>query len=105
MTTTRRTAAVAMAALLTATAASARDDDPVRYVAATCANCHGTDGRTAPGADMPMLAGMPAAYFTEQINAFRNGARPATIMHQLARGYSDEQIAALAQFFARQRRD
>jgi len=51
---------------------------------------------------MSALAGMPRAYFLEQLAAFRSGARPATIMHQLVRGYTDEQLARLAEFFERQ---
>ncbi|RZT97688.1 c-type cytochrome [Rivibacter subsaxonicus] len=73
-----------------------------RSLAATCANCHGTDGRAVAGQAMVSLAGMPEAYFIEQMKAFRDGKRPATVMHQLAKGYSDEQIAALAAYFAAQ---
>jgi cytochrome c553 len=84
--------------------ASAQSTD-ARYLAANCANCHGTDGRSAGGSGMPGLAGLSAAYFTEQMNAFRNGSRQATIMHQLAKGYTDAQIAAMAQYFAAQKAD
>lgn len=73
-----------------------------RSLAANCANCHGTAGVSA-GA-MPSLAGLPASYVVEQMRAFRDGKRPATIMHQLAKGYSDEQIAAIAAYFAAQKR-
>jgi cytochrome c553 len=45
---------------------------------------------------MPGLAGLSRTYFIEQMNAFRSGARQATIMHQLAKGYSDEQISRMA---------
>ena len=62
------------------------------YVAGTCTNCHGTPGRSA-GA-MPSLAGLAAAYFVEQMRAFREGRRPATVMHQLAKGYSDAKTIA-----------
>jgi cytochrome c553 len=84
--------------------ASAQSTD-ARYLAANCANCHGTDGRSAGGSGMPGLAGLSAAYFTEQMNAFRNGSRQATIMHQLAKGYTYAQIAAMAQYFAAQKAD
>jgi cytochrome c553 len=75
-----------------------------RSLAATCANCHGTDGRAVPNSTVPSIAGMPAAYITEQMKAFKSGARPATVMHQLAKGYSDEQIASIAAYFAAQKR-
>jgi cytochrome c553 len=72
------------------------------YLASNCANCHGTGGRSQ-GA-MPSLAGLPAAYFTAQMLAFKAGTRPATIMHQLAKGYTDEQIALMAAYFAAQKK-
>ncbi len=74
----------------------------VRSLAASCAQCHGTDGRAAADSAVPGLAGMPAAEFIEQIHAFRSGARPSTVMQQLARGYSEAQIRQLAAYFAAQ---
>jgi cytochrome c553 len=74
--------------------------EPIRYVASNCANCHGTSGRSGGG--MPSLAGLQKPYIAEQMRLFRDGKRPATIMHQIAKGYSDEQIEQLADFFARQ---
>ena len=74
--------------------------DAGRYVAANCANCHGTQG-VAKGA-MPSLAGQKREYIVEQMRAFRDGKRAATLMHQLAKGYTDAQIDAVAEFFARQ---
>ncbi|MCU0765416.1 MAG: c-type cytochrome [Burkholderiaceae bacterium] len=69
-------------------------------MAANCANCHGTQG-VAKGA-MPSLAGQKREVIVEQMRAFRDGRRPATLMHQLAKGYTDAQIEAVAEFFARQ---
>jgi cytochrome c553 len=51
---------------------------------------------------MPALAGRPAAWLMAQMSAFKSGARPATVMHQIARGYSEAQIAQIAAFFAAQ---
>ncbi len=73
-----------------------------RYLAGNCANCHGTDGRSAGGGGMPGLSGLSPAYFVEQMKAFRDGTRKATIMNQLAKGYTDEQIATLAAYFSGQ---
>ena len=73
-----------------------------RGLAATCAQCHGTDGHAVAGAVLPGLAGLPATYLTEQMQGFRSGARPTTVMTQLARGFSDAQIDQLARFFAAQ---
>lgn len=96
-----------MGAIVALTAASAAcwpaaRAQEARYLAGNCANCHGTDGHSAASGGMSALAGMPRAYFLEQLAAFRSGARPATIMHQLVRGYTDEQLARLAEFFERQ---
>jgi cytochrome c553 len=52
---------------------------------------------------MPSLAGQPKAQIVEQMKAFRDGKRPATIMHQLAKGYTDQQIELVADFFSRQK--
>ena len=72
---------------LTATAQNASELN-ARSLAATCANCHGTDGRSIEGAAVPSLAGMPKAYMLAQMKAFKDGSRPATIMHQLSKGYT-----------------
>ena len=82
-----------------AQAAPALPSNPA-YLAANCANCHGTSGN-AKGA-MPSLAGQPKATIVEQMKAFRDGKRPATIMHQLSKGYTDAQIEAIADHFSRQ---
>jgi cytochrome c553 len=71
-------------------------------LAANCANCHGTSGR-ATGA-MPALAGQPKSYLVEQMKAFKEGQRSGTIMHQLAKGYTDEQIEAMAAYLSAQKR-
>ena len=92
----------ALACAVTATAtAQGTDANQARYVAANCASCHGTAGKSA-GA-MPSLAGQPKAYLVEQMRAFRDGKRPATIMHQIAKGYTDAQIDAVAEHFSRQK--
>jgi len=72
-----------------------------RNLAAACANCHGTNGVSQQG--MPNLAGQQRAYLVQQMQDFKTGKRPATIMHQLAKGYSDEQIEALAAYFSAQK--
>ena len=99
--------AVLVSALLLAApfAATAQDANTGRNLAAGCAICHGTDGRPA-GTDSPLvpLAGLPRDYIATQMRAFRDGKRPATVMHQLAKGYTDPQIDAMAAWFAAQKR-
>jgi cytochrome subunit of sulfide dehydrogenase len=72
-----------------------------RTLAAACGFCHGTDGRSAAG--MAPLAGMPKEEMVRKMNEFRTGAMPATVMHQIAKGYTDTQIAAMAEYFAARR--
>ena len=76
----------------------------IKALAATCANCHGTEGRAVNGSAVPGIAGLPRDYIAAQMLAFKNGQRQATVMHQLAKGYSDAQIVAIAAYFAAQKR-
>ncbi len=88
--------------LLGASSASAQDAAALyqRSLAATCANCHGTEGRTTQGSAIPSLAGMPKAYMVTQMKAFKEGTRPATVMHQLAKGLTDQQVESVATYFS-----
>ena len=74
-----------------------------RALAANCAACHGTSGNSVGGA-IPGLAGINKEYFVNQMKAFKEGKREATVMQQIARGYSDAEIAAIADFFAAQKK-
>ncbi|MFY7864645.1 c-type cytochrome [Roseateles sp.] len=78
--------------------APAPDRLQVRSWAASCANCHGTNGRAQPG--MASLAGSSREELLRSLLEYKNGVRPATVMHQLAKGYTDEQLATLAGYFA-----
>ncbi|MCC6473700.1 MAG: c-type cytochrome [Burkholderiales bacterium] len=82
-------------------AAQPHDPDLGRNLAASCAGCHGTDGRSIGG--MQALAGRPRADIERAMKDFRDGKRPATIMHQLARGYSDAQIEAVSAYLSARR--
>jgi sulfide dehydrogenase cytochrome subunit len=73
-------------------------------LAATCAACHGTNGHAAPGSALPALAGTPKSVLLAQLQAFKSGSRPATIMGQLSKGYSDAQLDQIAAYFAAQPR-
>lgn len=107
----RRSAALGALAALAALAApcgpaQAQDDARtlrLRALAATCAHCHGTDGRPLVADGMSRLAGADAGWLAQQMRDFRDGRRPATVMPQIAKGYSDAQIDALAGYFAAQR--
>ena len=103
MTLPARSAVAAMFALAAAGANAQAGADALRArsLAATCAACHGTDGRATSEAALPGLAGVPAPYLVEQMKAFKSGARTGTLMPQLAKGYSDAQIEQLAAWFAK----
>ncbi len=81
--------------------AHAQDPNLARNLAATCANCHGTNGRSLGG--MESLAGEPKEKLLQKLNDFRSGDKPATIMHQIVAGYSDEQLALISAWFAEQK--
>jgi sulfide dehydrogenase cytochrome subunit len=81
----------------------AQDNPAARGLAASCAACHGTNGRSATK-EVVALAGLPKEHIASQMRAFRDGARPATIMHQIAKGYSDQQIDLMADYFSRRPR-
>jgi sulfide dehydrogenase cytochrome subunit len=83
----------------TAAPALAEDQQLQRGLASTCFTCHGTDGRSVGGVP-PSLAGQNKGYLLQQMKDFKAGKRPATIMHQNAKGYTDEQLELIAAYFA-----
>lgn len=88
----------AMTALgLVATTALAAD--PIEGLARTCNNCHGVNGVSA-GGSMPSLGGQSEAYLKQIMLQWKSGERAAATMNRLIKGYSDEQIGALAKYFA-----
>jgi cytochrome subunit of sulfide dehydrogenase len=96
-----------LAGLALCTLAAQAQDREALYragLAATCAACHGTQGRAADGSSLMVLAGMPGEQMLAQLRAFRTGARPATVMHQLSKGYSDAQLEQIAAYFAAQKK-
>ena len=96
--------AVLLLAALAASSATWAQDSGGRNLAAACAICHGTQGKPAAGAPLIPLAGLPRDHIASQMRAFRDGQRPATVMHQIAKGYNDVQIDAIAAWFAAQPR-
>ena len=92
-------------------------------LADTCAGCHGTSG-VSNGPATPTISGMSKVYFVNAMLSYKYGEdedkitaaaktlkmdpddidglkRPATIMGRIAKGYSDEEIGAMADFFTR----
>lgn len=95
--------AAAMWTSAAATAGAAAAPVPVadrqaRVWAASCAACHGTGGQSQGG--IPAI-GRDAEAVLRALLEFKNGQRPAaTVMHQHARGYSDDELRRIAAVFA-----
>ncbi len=88
---------LAAAALVAAPVAA--QDSQARNLASTCFTCHGTDGRSVGGIP-PSLAGQDKNHLLQQMKDFKAGKRPATIMHQQAKGYTDQELEVIAGYFA-----
>jgi cytochrome c553 len=73
--------------------------EQVDLMAAACANCHGTDGRLV--GSVPTIAGRPAEVLEARLLAFKHDEQSdTTIMDRIAKGFTDEELAALAAHFA-----
>jgi cytochrome c553 len=94
---------VALVATLSAAHAAGQGSDPNlgRNLAATCANCHGTNGVSV--GEVASLAGRPRDELVRRMQDYKKGTVPGTIMPQLAKGYTDEQIDLVAGWFAAQK--
>lgn len=96
-------AAVALGAFLAPAGVEAAEDHKARAWAASCAACHGTNGRSE--SEVPKLAGKSKADLFDTLKEFKAGKRStATVMHQHAKGYTDEQLERIADYFSRQAR-
>jgi cytochrome c553 len=78
--------------------ASAQDADLGRNLAATCVTCHGKSASSTGTLD-----GRPKDQIVQTMKAFKSGARPATLMHQLAKGYTERQVELIAEHFSQQK--
>jgi cytochrome c553 len=96
-----RTLAAGMVVGLATLSAHAQNPDTnhARNLAAGCTGCHGADG--AKG--LSGLAGRSGSEIAERMRQFKAGSRPAALMGQLAKGYTDGEIDLIAAFFASQR--
>lgn len=98
---TRRMLWLALLAAAAAPHATLADEVVARSLAATCTGCHGSNGVSAGG--IPSIAGLEQSRIVTLMKEFREGKREATLMHQHAKGYTDEQIDAIAGWFATQK--
>ncbi len=91
----RRLAAVA--ALVTAGHAAAADVELGRYLATECVTCHRA---AAAGGAIPSIVGIDETRFAETVRAYRDRRLPNPVMQNVASRLTDEEIAALARYFA-----
>jgi cytochrome c553 len=83
-------------------AAPAGSHVSVPEAAARCAACHGAEGRETVTPDVPRLAGQKAPYVEQVLQDYRSGARKHAVMQAQAAPLADEEIAALAAYYAGQ---
>ena len=69
----------------------------VRNMISNCYSCHGTDGRSPPGV-IPSLAGKNADQTLLMLKEFKSGQRAATVMTRQAKGYTDAELEAMANY-------
>lgn len=67
-------------------------------LAAPCAGCHGTQGAST-GALMPVIGGQQQAYLAKSMRDFAAGTRPGSVMANIAKGFSNEQIDEISTTF------
>ena len=96
----RRKSILALLACLGLNTLPALAGDNIEGLARTCYGCHGTNGVSA-GESMPSIAGLSESYLKNIMMEWKNGARASANMTRLISGYTDEEIAGLAKYFAK----
>jgi cytochrome c553 len=90
-----------MLALPLTAVAQGSDPNLGRNLASTCAGCHNIKGNALAG--MPPFSGESKESLLRMLKAYKDGKQPATVMHQLAKGYTDGQLELIAAYFAAQK--
>jgi sulfide dehydrogenase cytochrome subunit len=91
-------AGLALLAVSSPASAQGPDRSQPPLIAQACAGCHGQAG--AGSGSVPKIAGYNRDLFIAQWAAFRAKQRPATIMDRIATGYTDSEVALLADYFS-----
>ena len=97
MTKTYLASALLGAGLLAAPAAMAADASG-ETIAAQCNGCHGFKGQSKGAA--PAINGLPKSYIVSSMQDFKADKRPATIMNRIAKGYTDQEIENVADYYS-----
>ena len=104
MQTSMRTMVIAMASLarlLMTPSGHAGKLTRGAMLSASCEGCHGTDGHS-PGA-IPDISGKSAEFIRISLEEFRSGVRTSTVMARHAKGYTDDEILLIAEYFAKRK--
>lgn len=95
-------AAAALMSGLVAGQAMAQTGPSAAALAGGCAGCHGNTGSSV-GPSTPTIANLTVEYFTQSMLAYKSGQRKSTIMTRIAKGYTDDEIKAMAKYFDSQK--
>lgn len=90
--------ACAVALSLASSCAHAADSAFGEYLSAECVTCHQITGHVS--GSIPAIVGWPEKAFIEALSAYKTGARDNAVMRNIAARLSDDEIAALAAYFA-----
>ena len=93
-------ALMAAGGLATGSAVAAMPDAGT-MLANTCLGCHGPGG-SSTGPSTPTIAGMQPESFLEAMKGYKEGTRPATVMDRIVKGYTEDEVKAMAAVFAKQ---
>jgi len=72
-------------------------DSRALVLSLSCASCHGTDGKSL--GIIPSISSLSTAYIETSLVAFKSGTRSSTVMSRHAKGYTDEEIRLIAEYF------
>ena len=87
-------------ALILSPAGQAEELSRAALLSASCESCHGTYGRS-PGS-IPPIAGKSADYLRETLEGFRSGDKDGTVMDRHVKGYTEEEIRLISEYFSKQ---
>jgi cytochrome c553 len=94
----RRAVAAAIGSVAIAAASVVAAEPPPG--AAACSGCHPATARLA--SPVPRLGGLDRTVIVRAMQDFRAGRRAATVMDRIAKGFTDEEIQAIAAWYAAQ---
>ncbi|MBZ4672317.1 hypothetical protein LF845_10460 [Deferribacterales bacterium Es71-Z0220] len=70
-----------------------------KRIVVICAGCHGTDGASV-GDSIPIIGGQKADYLKKVMEEYKNDEKAGSVMNKIAKGYSDERINFVANYFS-----